>query len=90
MKLEHYHEIFQAQVDLLEELEVTIMDEAVVRTVEWDYTREVPNVNDQVEARNQGLVVQFIQGTNVQYKGFLCHLQNSFLDGDDLYPPTVQ
>ena len=33
--------------------------------------------------------MQFIQGTNAQHKGYLHHLQNPFLDGDDNYPTTM-
>ena len=46
MKLKCYHEIFQAQVDVLEELQVTIEDEAVVKSVAQDHGREIPNAND--------------------------------------------
>ena len=50
---------------------------------------KVPTGNDEIEACNQCVVAQFIQGTNVQYKGYLRHLWNSYLDGDNLYPATV-
>ena len=36
MKLECYHELFQAHIEVLEELEVTIEDEAVVKAVAQD------------------------------------------------------
>ena len=72
---------------MLEELEVTIEDEEVVKAVTWDYSREIPSANDCVGARNQCLVAQF--GSYAQHKGYLCHLRNSFLDGDNKYPTTV-
>ena len=33
MRLEQYHELFQAQVEVLEDLKMTIEDEAVVMAV---------------------------------------------------------
>ena len=36
---------------MLEELEVIIEDEVVVEAVAQEYGREIPNANDQVEAR---------------------------------------
>ena len=89
MKLKCNHELFQAQVEVIEELGITIEDEAVVKAVAWDYGREIPHANDHIEVQNQYLVVQFIQGTNAQNKGSLQHIQNSFWVGEDLYPTTV-
>ena len=33
MKLECYHEVFQAQVEVMEELEITIEDESLVKAM---------------------------------------------------------
>ena len=50
MWLEHYHEVFQAQVEVMEELEITIKDEVLVKAVAQEYAREIPNANDWVDA----------------------------------------
>ena len=43
IKLECYHEVLQAQVEVMEELEITIKDEALVKAVAQEYgTREIP------------------------------------------------
>ena len=63
-------------------LEVTLEDEAVVNSVPWDNSREIPNANDQIKACNQCLV-------DMHHKGYLHHLRNSYLDGDNNYPYTV-
>ena len=36
------------------------------------------------------LAIQFIKGTNANHKPYLGHLRNSYLDGLDVYPNTVQ
>ena len=74
---------------MVQELQVTIEDEAVVKAVVQEYGKEIPNTNYRVEARNQCLVAQLIQGTNIQHRGYLHHLRNSYLHDDDNYPSTA-
>ena len=89
MTLERYHEIFLAQVELLDEVGITIVDEALVVEVAAENGRVEPNDDDRREARNQELAICFIRGTNMHHKGYLCHLRNSYLDGSNNYPRTV-
>ena len=89
MTLERYHELFLAQVEVLDEVGITIEDDALVMAVGEQNGREVPNENDRLEARNQELAIRFVRGTNHQHKGYLRHLRNSYLDGADNYPRTV-
>ena len=89
MSLERYHELFLAQVEVLDEVGITVEDEALVREVGLENGREVPNDDDQIEARNQELAIRFVRGTNSNHKGYLRHLRNSYLDGSDNYPRTV-
>ena len=49
----------------------------------------MPNDDDRTEAQNQELAIQFIRGTNINHKGYLRHLRNSYLDRRDNYPRTV-
>ena len=89
MMLEHYHELFLAQVEVLDEVGITVEDDTLVVEVAQQYGREVPNDDDCIEARSQELAIWFIQGTNTNHKGYLHHLQNSYLDTHDNYPRTV-
>ena len=90
MKLEWYHEIFLAQVEVLDEVGVTIPDTALIQQVVEQHGRGVPTVADQAEAKQIAPAIQFIKGTNASHKPYLSHLRNSYLDGLDVYPNTVQ
>ena len=90
MKLEHYHEIFLAQVEVLDEVGVTIADTALVQHVAQQHGRDEPVAADNEEAKQIALAMQFIKGTNVSHKPYLAHLHNSYLDRLDIYPNTVQ
>ena len=89
MTLERYHELFLAQVEVLDEVWIMIEDDALVMEVAEQNRRAVLNDDDHSEARSQELTIQFIRGTNTHHKGYLRHLQNSYLDGTDNYPRTV-
>ena len=90
MKLERYHEIFLAQVEVLDEVGVTIPDAALIQQVAEQHGRGVPTAADQAEAKQIALAIQFINRTNASHKPYLSLLRNSYLDGLDMYPNTVQ
>ena len=90
MKLECYHEIFLAQVEVLDEVGVTIADAALVQHVAQQHGRDEPVATDNEEAKQIALAIQFIKGTNASHKPYLAHLRNSYLDRLDVYPNTVQ
>ena len=90
MKLERYHEIFLAQVEVLDEVGVSIADTALIQQVAEQHGRGAPTAADREEAKQIALAIQFIKGTNANHKPYLSHLRNSFLDGLDVYPSTVQ
>ena len=90
MKLERYHELFLAQVDVLNEVGVTIPDTALVQHMAEHHGRGEPAAADHEDAKLIALTIQFIKGTNASHKPYLSHLQNSYLDGLDVYPNTVQ
>ena len=83
------HELFLAQVEVLDEVGITIADDVLVMEVVGQNGRAEPNDDDCSEARSQELAIRFILGTNTHHKGYLRHLQNSYLDGTDNYPRTV-
>ena len=89
MTLERYHELFLAQVEVLDEVGITIEDDALAIEVAHHNGRVVPTEGDWIEARSQELAIRFIRGTNSNHKGYLRHLRNSYLDGRDNYPRTV-
>ena len=90
MKLERYHELFLAQVEVMDEVGVTIPDSALIQHVAEQHGRGVATVADRAEAKQITLAIQFIKGTNANHKPYLTHLRNSYLDGLDVYPNTVQ
>ena len=90
MKLERYHEIFLTQVEVLDEVGLTVADTALVQHVAEQHGRDEPVAADHEEAKQIALTIQFIKGTNASHRPYLTHLCNSYLDGLDVYPNTVQ
>ena len=93
--LQCYHELFLAQVQVMDEVGVSIADEALVQQIAVSNgnvnaagTAE-PLDTDRAAAREQTLAVRFIRGANSQHKEYLVHLRNSFLDGHDVYPAML-
>ena len=89
MKLEFYHKLFHAQVEVINEVGITIPDESLTTSVAEGPGQAAANDNDHKETNQMALVIQFIHGTNLHHKAYLHHLGNSFLDGMDLYPSTI-
>ena len=73
MTLEQYHELFLAQVEVLDEVSITIEDDTLVMEV-GEHGRVVPNNDDRIEAQNQELAIWYIRGMNLHHKGYLWHL----------------
>ena len=69
---------------------MTIADTALVQHVAQQHGRDEPVEADHNEAKQIALSIQFIKGTNASHKPYLTHLRNSYLDGLDVYPNTVQ
>ena len=90
MKLERYHEIFLAQVEVLDEVGVMVADTALVQHAAEQHGRDEPVAADHEEAKQIALTIQFIKGTNASHRPYLTHLCNSYLDRLDVYPNTVQ
>ena len=89
MKLECYHEIFITQVEVLDEVGVTIADTTLMQHVVEQHGRGVPIAADHEEAKQIALTIQFIKWTNASHTPYLSHLHNNYLDGLDVYPNTV-
>jgi hypothetical protein len=88
--LQRYHELFLGQVEVLEEVGVTIPDESLVESIAAANGRAgAPEEADWTAAREQALAIRFIRGANDSHKTYLTHLRNSFLDGSDYYPSTL-
>ena len=84
MKLERYHELFLAQVEVLDKVGVTIPDTALITSIANSHAREEQNDDDHQEAKQVALT-----GTNANHHAYLQHLHNSYLDRDDIYPSSV-
>ena len=75
---------------MLDEVGVTVADTALVQHVAEQHGRDEPVAADHEEAKQIALTIQFIKGTNASHRPYLTHLRNSYLDGLDVYPNTVQ
>src|SRR5210317_2342757 len=80
-----------ASVEVMEQLGVTIADQALVTSIAVREGRNAANANDddRAAAYHRALTIRFIRGTNAQHNGYLTHLRNNFLDGNDNYPSRV-
>ena len=66
MMLARYHKLFLAQVEVLDEVSITVEDDTLVVEVAQQYGREVPNDDDCIEAWSQELAIQFIQTPSIK------------------------
>jgi hypothetical protein len=95
MSLQRYLELILAQVQVLDEVGVSIADEALVNqvTVMNGNIRSGgegnPDDANQASTRELSLAMRFIRRTNSNYKSYLTHLRNSYLDGNNIYPMTL-
>jgi hypothetical protein len=88
--LQCYYELFLGQVEVIDEVGVTIPDQSLVEMIAAENGRAgAPNDANKAKAREQALTILFIRGANDNYKGYLTHLRNSFLDGIDYYPALL-
>ena len=71
MKLERYHELFLAQVEVLDEVGVTIPDTALITSIANSHAREEPNDDDHQEAKQVALIMHFIHSTNTNHCAYL-------------------
>ena len=55
------------QVEVLDEVGITVEDDALVTEVAQQNGREVPNDDDHTEAWSQELAIWFIRGTNMNH-----------------------
>jgi hypothetical protein len=94
MSLQRYHELFLAQVQVLDEVSVSIADEALVNDVTvrngnvGPDGKAIPDDANRASCREMSLAIRFIHSANSSYKSYLTHLRNSYLDGNDVYPRT--
>jgi hypothetical protein len=90
MLLQKYHEHYNALAQVLDEVGVNIADDALIEAIAAENGRaDAPEEADREEAKQQALAVRFIRGTNAKHTGYITHLQNSYLDGQDHYPVTL-
>ena len=89
MKLERYHELFLAQVEVLNEVGITIPDTALITSIANSHASEEPNDDDHQEAKTGCLDHAFIHGKSASHHAYLQHLRNTYLDRVDVYPSSV-
>ena len=89
--LQRYYELFLGQVEVLDEVGITIADESLIQTIAVENGRGgAPTDEDRAEAKEQALAIRFIRGANDNYKSYLTHLHNSYLDGMDHYQSKTE
>ena len=71
MKLECYHKLFLAQVEVINEVGITIPDESLITSIAEEHGQVDPNDNGHEEAKQMALAIQFICGTNSHHKEYL-------------------
>jgi hypothetical protein len=82
MSLHRYHELFLAQVQVLDEVGVSIADEALVNQVAVSNGNirlggeANPDDADRASAWELSLAMRFICGANSNYKSYLTHLRS--------------
>jgi hypothetical protein len=90
MSLQRYYELFLGQVEVIEEVRVTIPDESLVESIVASNGRAgAPKDTDWAAACKQALAICFIHGANDNHKAYLTHLRNSYLDRSDYYLATL-
>ena len=72
MSLQRYYELFGGQVEVFEQVGVSIANEGLVQLIASEKGRAgEPNEEDWANARDQALAIRFIRGTNSAYKPYL-------------------
>jgi hypothetical protein len=70
--LQRYHELFLGQVEVLEEVGLTIPDESLTKSIAAANGRAgAPIEEDWTAARKQALAIRFICGANDAHKTYL-------------------
>jgi hypothetical protein len=88
--LQKYYERFMNQVDVMNEVGVSVVDEAMCADVARANGRPgAPNDDDRAEALERTLAMRFIRGGNIRFKTYLTELRHSALNGVTNYPATL-
>jgi Zinc knuckle len=88
--LQRYYELLMGQVEVLDEVGITIVDESFIHMIAAENGRGgTPNDDDRQAAKEQALAIRFVRGANDKHKSYLTHLHNSYLNGMDHYPTTL-
>ena len=71
-------------------MEIIISDDATTYTIVMEEGHDMPMGEDYAKAKDRALAVCFIQGANPTHNAeYLAHLQNSHLEGNDIYLKTL-
>ena len=90
MSLQRYYELFVRHVTVMDEVGISISNNATVYTIAQENDYDIPTGEDYAKAKERVLAMRFMQGANPNYNlEYLAHLCNSHLEGTDLYPKTL-
>ena len=90
MSLQRDDELFVGHVTVMDEVGISISDNATAYTMAQENDHDILTEEDYAKAKERALAMQFMQGANPNYNlEYLAHLRNSHLEGTDLYPKTL-
>jgi hypothetical protein len=88
--LHKYYKRFICQVDVMNEVKVSVTDEAMVEEVARANGRHgAPTDIDRAEAKERTLAMRFIRGGIIRFKTYLTELLHGALNGMNNYPETL-
>ena len=92
MTLLCYHELFLAQVALMEELGISVIAPTYVEAIaKKNNCAGSATDEDREEAKQRTYALQFIKGAQKSlHDPHLAHLRRDFLEGHDMYPTILE
>ena len=90
MSIQRYYELFLSQVTVLQEVGITMSNDAIAFKIASKKSHEIAKPEDYTKACKWATAICFIQGVNPRYSAqYLMHLRNIHLEGNDYYPWTL-
>ena len=85
--LHSYYEVFRAKVKVINEAGIVLYNKDMLERVAQEKKHTTPSSDDHEDAQNRCIAIRFIRSCgNKEYEA---HLQNMFLDGQNVYPKTL-
>eukprot|EP00934_Nitzschia_sp_Nitz4_P002894 Nitzschia sp. Nitz4//scaffold489_size5144//2753//5083//NITZ4_009231-RA/size5144-processed-gene-0.2-mRNA-1//1//CDS//3329552900//2884//frame0 len=89
MSLQKFYEMFTAHIKVMERVNCTFADQALIDSVATSNGRRVANDADREAAKKRAIATRFLRACNHKHQSYRTHLSDAFLDGNDHYPKTL-